>query len=436
MTSVTGRETTSPSAGSATTRGPATAGRRTRPIVYCRRCLMPETKPDILFDDAGVCSACRHFEQRAEVDWDARRHELEQILDRYRSRDGSNYDCIVPVSGGKDSTTQTLRMLEFGMHPLCVTATTDQLSDVGRRNIENLKAQGVDFVEYTTNPVVRRKINRLALCEVGDISWPEHVSIFTIPVRIAVQMGVPLIVWGENPQNEYGGPAHAATDRTLTRRWLEEFGGLLGLRVSDLDGRDGITRRDLVPYTYPTDEELARAGTTGIFLGYFLPWDGLQNAIYAQGHGFETYPHTIEGSLVDYENLDNYQTGIHDYFKFLKYGFGRATDLACMWIRRGRLSRQDALTLVRKHDGKFPWTYLGEPIDRVLDAIGMTLDEFVAVCDRFTNKRLFETDRHGELVRRDDGSLIKINDDNIDEPDTVTNVQHAVADVVDGTGRS
>jgi hypothetical protein len=145
-----------------------------------------------------------------------------------------------------------------------------------------------------------------------------------------------------------------------------------------------------------------------------MPWDGYQNALYAQAHGFETFPRTVEGSLVDYENLDNHQTGIHDYFKFLKYGFGRATDIACSHIRRGRLTRADGLRLVQLHDGKFPWTYLGEPIEKVLDAIDLTLDEFVAVCDRFTNKRLFVCDRHGELVKDRHGNLTKLNDDNAD----------------------
>lgn len=384
-----------------------------RPIVYCRRCLIPETKPDIFFDDHGVCSACRHYEGRVEVDWAARRTELERVLERYRSNDGATYDCVIGVSGGKDSTTQVIRMLELGMNPLCVTATTDELSDIGRRNIENLKGLGVDFLEYTTNPVVRRRVNKLALVQVGDISWPEHVTIFTLPVRIAVQMGIKLIVWGENPQNEYGGPAAAATGNTLTRRWLEEFGGLLGLRVTDLAGQEGIEPKHLIPYTYPADDDLARVGVTGIFLGYYMPWDGLQNAIFAQSYGFETWPQTIEGSLCNYENLDNHQTGIHDYFKFLKYGFGRATDIASMHVRRGRLRREDALALVRRHDGKFPWTYLGKPIEEVLANIAMPFDEFVAVCDRFTNKRLFVTDRHGKLVRGPEQHLTKINDDNV-----------------------
>ena len=382
-------------------------------IRYCRRCVMPETKPDILFDAEGVCSACRHFENRAEVDWDARRAELQAILERYRSSDGSNYDCIVPCSGGKDSTYQVIRMLELGMNPLCVTATTDHLSDIGRRNIENLKRLGVDYIEVTTNPVVRRRINRLALREVGDISWPEHVTIFTIPVRLSVQLRVPLIVWGEDSQNEYGGPAAAAEGQTLTRRWLEEFGGLLGLRVSDLVGQEGIEPRHLIQYTYPDDAALAEVGVTGIFLGYFLPWDGWANAIISQAHGFETLSHVVEGSMVNYENLDNVQTGIHDYFKFLKFGFGRATDIACMQVRRGRLSREDAMTIVRRHDGRYPSTYLDVPLDEILAQIGVTREEFDRICDRFTNKRLFLVDRSGELVRDEHGNLVKVNDDNV-----------------------
>lgn len=385
-----------------------------RSIKYCRRCVIPETKPDILFDDAQVCSACRNFESRTEVDWDARAEQLAELVDRYRCKDGSRHDCIVPVSGGKDSTFQTVRILELGLNPLCITATTDHLTDVGRRNIENLKQLGVDYVEVSTNPIVRRKINRIALTQVGDISWPEHVTIFTTPVREAVQRRIPLLIWGENPQHEYGGPATASGDSVLTRRWLEEFGGLLGLRVSDLLGREGIEAKDLIEYTYPSDEQLADVGVTGLFLGYFLPWDGWANALLASAHGFETWPRVIEGSLVTYENLDNAQTGIHDYFKYLKYGFGRATDLASMQVRRRRMTRADAVELVKLHDGKVPWTYLDVTIEQVLRDIDMTTDEFFAVCDRFTNKRLFVTDRHGELVRDRDRNLVKINDDNVD----------------------
>jgi len=272
----------------------------------------------------------------------------------------------------------------------------------------------VDYVEVTTNPVVRRKINRLALTQIGDISWPEHVSIFTIPVRLGVQMNIPLLIWGENSQNEYGGPAAFAENHILNRRWLEEFGGLLGLRVTDLIGLDGIAKKDLIQFTYPTDEDLKRVGVTGIFLGYYLPWDGYHNALVSQAYGFETYPHITEGSIVNYENLDNYQVAIHEYFKYLKFGFGRATDHACLHIRRGRLNREEGLKIVRTHDGMFPWTYLGYPLEKVLAEMDMSLEEFVQVCDRFTNKKIFKTDADGNLIKDRNGRPIKINYDNID----------------------
>lgn len=380
---------------------------------YCKRCVIPDTKPDLFIDEECICSACRSYEKRKVVDWDVRRDELTKVLDKYTSKNSKRWDCIVPVSGGKDSTYQVVRMLQLGLNPLCITATTCDLSDVGRKNIENIKNLGVDYVEFSPNKLIRRKLNRIGLTQVGDISWPEHVGIFTIPVRAAVEFEVPLLVWGENSQNEYGGPAAASENNVLNRRWLEEFGGLLGLRVSDLIGMDGMEEKHLIPYTYPTDEELQRVGVTGIFLGYYIPWDGYSNALIAQAHGFTTLQTTVEGSIVNYENLDNCQTGIHDYFKFLKFGFGRATDIACLHIRRGRITRQDGIELVSKHDGKFPWTYLGKPLERILEPLGITIEEFIRICDRFTNKKIFLTDGKGNLIKDKYGNLSKTNYDNV-----------------------
>lgn len=380
-------------------------------LKYCVRCVMPHTKPDLHINEAGVCNACLSMEKRKEVDWDQRKSELLNVLAKYR-RDGANWDCIVPVSGGKDSTYQVIRMLQLGLNPLCVTATTCDLSEIGRKNIENIKKLGVDYMEFSPNPVIRAKLNKIGLVEVGDISWPEHVGIFTIPVRAAVQFNVPLIVWGENSQNEYGGPAAAADNNTLTRRWLEEFGGLLGMRVSDLSETYGVESKHLLPYQYPSDEELQKVGVTGLFLGHYLPWDGLSNALIAQANGFATYELPVEGSMVNYENLDNHQTGIHDYFKFLKFGFSRATDIACLHVRRDRITRQDALEIVRARDGKFPWSYLGKPLKDILDPLDMTVDEFIKICDKFTNKKIFKKDASGALLKDKHGNLEKLNYDN------------------------
>jgi len=373
---------------------------------YCQHCIMPDTKPDLLFDKAGVCGACRNYERRTRIDWNSRKKDLESTLAKYRSN--NSWDCIIPVSGGKDSTFQVVKMLEFGMHPLCVTGTTCDLSEIGRKNIQNIKNLGVDYVEVSPNPKTRCKMNKIGLTQVGDISWPEHLTIFTIPIRVAVQYKIPLVIWGENPQNEYGGPESATKNPVLeNRRWLEEFGGLLGLRVTDVIGLDGLQTTDILPYIYPTEEELKSTGITGIFLGHYLPWDGFTNALIAQANGFTTYDKSVEGSIVNYENLDNYQTGIHDYFKYLKFGFGRATDLACLHLRRGRLNRNDAITLTNKFDGKFPWTYLGKPLSEILHPLDISVDEFIGICDQFTNKTIFKSDSKGKLLKDKSGNLFK-----------------------------
>jgi N-acetyl sugar amidotransferase len=372
---------------------------------YCTTCLYPTTKPDLEFDRSGVCSACTSFSGRADINWDERRKDFLKLVDKY-SGPSTEYDCIIPVSGGKDSTYQVLVALKNGLNPLCVTGTTDDLSAIGRENIENIKSLGVDYIEYTFDPNVRRKLNRLCLEDIGDISWPEHVAIFTTPVRIAVSFNIRLIIWGENPQNEYGGPALSQESPVLDRSWLEEFGGLLGLRTGDLLDIYRIDSRSLIPYQYPSQEHLNKSGVTGIFLGHFFPWDGFQNSLIAGAHGFKSYPSTIEGSIVNYENLDNYQTGIHDYFKYLKFGFGRGTDIANNHIRRGRLSRDWAIDLIRRHDGRYPHTYLGQSLEVTLEKIGLTIEQFDGICNRFSNKNLFVSDKNdgARIKRRQDGS--------------------------------
>src|SRR4029077_3303744 len=169
--------------------------------------------------------------------------------------------------------------------------------------------------------------------------------------------------------------------------WLQEFGGLNGLRVTDLIDLGMATRQELELYTYP---DLTDKTTNCVWLGQFFPWDGLENAIISSRHGFKTWYGPVEGVGYDYENLDNYQTGIHDYFKYLKFGFGRCTDLVNNHIKRGRITRDEGKEMVLLYDGKYPTTYLGKPIGEILERIDMTIDEFLVVCNKFANKELFE----------------------------------------------
>ena len=371
-------------------------------MFYCRSCLYPSTKPDLWFKD-GICGACHSFDNRDNHDWDKAKNDFRVIIKQNKKNE--KYDCIIPVSGGKDSTYQVWRVIKEGLNPLCVTAPTDQLTPLGRKNIENLKNLGCDYVEFTVNKSVRKKINKYAFINVGDIQWPEHVLIYTIPVRAAVQFQIPIIIWGECAQREYGaGRPEDAKLQYFDRRVLEEYGSLNGLRVSDLKQIDGVDEKDLYLYQYPDQEEIEKLGLKGIFLDNYFPWNGISNAVISQTLGFESYPKNILGSIANYENLDNFVHGIHDYQKYLKFGFSRATDVACNLIRRGLLNRDDAIDLVEKNDGLFPSEYMGKSLIKILEEIDISLDEFNEICDDYVNYDLFEKDSAGKLCTRSDGS--------------------------------
>jgi N-acetyl sugar amidotransferase len=380
---------------------------------YCNNCFLPSTKPQLTFDEKGICSACLNYWNRPNIDWKKRKDTFLNIIHEIKKKNHSNnWDCVVPVSGGKDSTYQALKLRELGLNPLCVTATTCDLSELGRKNIENLKHLGFDYIEFSTNPLVRKKLNRIGLEMIGDISWPEHISINTIPITIAIKYDINLIIWGENSQNEYGGLDNAAKARELTWEWLMQFAGFVGLRISDIEGMYGLEKKDLIPFYYPSMEEIKKAKIQSLFLGYFFPWSGYENYEYAIKHGFTTYDKWVEGSYGNYENLDNFQTSIHDYFKFLKFGWSRATDILSMAIRRKQISRAQAFEIIKERDGKYPSSYLGKSLKQILSHIDMNIEEFDSICDKFTNKDIFLCNNKGELIKDENKSLIKKKYDN------------------------
>ena len=348
----------------------------------CAVCIYPDTRPDTHFV-AGVCSGCRSYAERAGIDWAARLAALRDLLAGARAR-AAPYDCVVPVSGGKDSTAQVLKLRELGARVLAVNAGTDMLSDIGRRNLDNLK-RFCDVIEWTPNVEVRKALVRIGLFQVGDMSWPEHLAIWAIPTRVACLMGIPLVVWGEQPQREYASPEGVPPATRLDGAWVAQFGGMLGLRLSDIVGMEGLTERDLDPFRFPPAAQLDAANVQGIWLGDYCDWDGWKNGFIAQQHGFEVLPHPVETSLANYENLDNHVTVLRDWLRFLKYGYTRATDIACNHIRRGRLTRDEALAL-EAPTRRLPETSLGKPIHEVLAYFGITLDEFMKECTRWGSR--------------------------------------------------
>ena len=356
---------------------------------YCTRCLYPDTKPHIWFNPDGLCAACIAYDERKNIDWVQREKEFKDICEAYKGYH-PYYDCIVPVSGGKDSHWQVIKAKEYGLRVLAVTATTDDLSDIGTRNLDNISYLGVDHIIVTVDQVTRRKINKYTLETVGDISWAEHILIFSVPLREAMMRGIKLILWGENSQNAYGGPKHEQTKSELGDRWLSEFGGLNGLRVSDVEDKFNLSHF----YEYPEVKNIAQ-----VFMGHYFPWDGFENAEVAIKHGFEVHLPNVETSGFDHENLDNYQTLVHDYFKYIKFGFGRATDIASLFVRQGRMTREEAIEHIKNWEQhKYCW-YLGRYYGEILSKIGMNAVDYDKIVEKFTNKDLFRIvkDQYGNM---------------------------------------
>ena len=365
---------------------------------------MPTTRPEQVFED-DICDACRsNHDKHNLIDWDARRIEFETILEKYRG-DGTKYDCIIPVSGGKDSCYQALRMRdEYGMTPLCVTHTPCELTQVGLDNLNFLRDQGFDLVQISANRLNYKELVRIGFFKLGDCCWPEHIGIFTAPVRVAVNYKIPLLIWGENSQFEYGGPATHKENNFLDKNWLEQF-QMSGHRLSDVV-HDGVDINSIKTLHYPSDTEIKNVGVTGLFLGYFEKWDTQRNLDVCCSLGWNKNPDgPVEGAYNDVENLDcKWIGGLHDYMKYIKYGYGRATDQLCIEIRAGRLTRDQAVEKLRNTDeGKIPWKYVPD----FLQYLQITRTEFLTNLDNFTNKTLFKRDPStGELQKDDNGNLI------------------------------
>ena len=377
---------------------------------YCKKCLYPDTKPQIIFNDEGICSACVNHDKKEIIDWDKKRQEFQDILDKYKSRNKTNYDCIIPVSGGKDSHYQTYVIKkEFGLNPLVINFHPHDQTELGKKNLENLKKIGVDCIEFSPNPEVYLKLARFGLKELGDFQWPEHLGIFTIPVQMAVKLNIPLIIWGENPQLEYGQPTDVNKDTILDREWNEKNGGYFLDKIKPKDMvKYGFQLDELRPYIYPTDEEIRKVGVTGVFLGSYLKWDIFKQLDIVKKIGFKESVDKKEGTYDGWENLDVYFTVFHDYFKFLKYGFGRATDHASIEIRYGRITREEGLELVKNNEGKIPRQYLKE----FLEFADISMDEFLEICSKFTNKKIFKVDDEQNIIQDENGEVTKLKYDN------------------------
>jgi N-acetyl sugar amidotransferase len=354
---------------------------------------MPDTRPRIEFDEAGVCNACHTAALKRQIDWEARRSEFLEYVDRLRPRSGA-YDCIVPWSGGKDSSSIAHKLkFQFGLNPLLVTFSPLLPNEVGMHNREELLKLGFDHVLVRPNQRVSRRLAQRFFRERANPKLHWDAGVNAVPVQVAVKYGIPLIFFAEHGESEYGG-------RVLSEehRKVRDFTEVLENQVGD-DARnwidEEIDERDLEPYTYPDLRDVERVGVKALYFAYFFRWSMYDNYQYMRDKvNFRGDPKgRTDGTFTDFDSLDDKMDNLYYYLQFIKFGFGRATRDACRLIQNDHMSRDEGLSLVARYDAEFPGTFF----DENLDYLGMTRAEFTRLVDLHRNSEIWT--REGERWR-------------------------------------
>jgi N-acetyl sugar amidotransferase len=358
-------------------------------LKYCTRCLLPDSKPYITFDAQGVCAACRAHERKNQaeqgINWSARAREFDDIIERVRARGAPLYDALVPVSGGKDSISQVHRLRGRGLRILAVNVDYGIKTEIGKRNLDCIPRMGANLLVHTPAQPLHRELIRLGFEEYGDPDLLSHTMLHGYPLRLAVKLEIPLILQGENSAFEYSGEGGEAASRGMTRAWFEKYAANAGNTPTLIAKKHGIPYPQLVPYDFP--DEFQGSNTLSIFCSHYFHWDSENNLRIAQEYGFESLEAPAEGTYRNYVGIDERVIHrVHQYFKVLKFGYGRATDHACEDIRNGRLTRDQAKELVREHD----LTDLAEDLVAAFARhIAISRERFDAVIERYRNPKIW-----------------------------------------------
>lgn len=366
---------------------------------FCARCLYPENHPlNITFDAEGVCSGCRVHEEKDRLDWAERRILLQSILSGYRNRSQHNYDCIVPVSGARDSyfIVDVVRR-EFGMNPLLVHYNTHYTTPRGHRNLAYLRTIfDVDCYTMLLGADLLRKVTERSLELLGSIYWQCLAGRTVLPVQVAVRYKIPLIIWGAHQGVDQVGMYSHLDEVEMTRKYRKEH-DLMGYEAEDMvDAARGLREADLSPFFYPQDKDIEAVGVRGIYLSNYIRWDSkAQHEAMIDKYGYETGKQ--KRTFDTYNDVDcAYYSGLHDYIKLMKWGYGKVTDHASREIRLKRLTRQDALALVRKYRDVWP----GDAA-QFARWLGITEASMWRVLDNHRNTRLWNQSEAGWNLTED-----------------------------------
>lgn len=355
---------------------------------FCTNCILPDSRPGLVIDESGVCNACKNSEKKEDyIQWKEREDAFQKVIEHAKSK-SSGYDCLIPVSGGKDSTWQVLKCLEYGLSPLCYTWRPPGRTKLGQKNLDNLIKLGVDHIDFSINPEVERKFSLTTLKELGSVAIPMHMAIFNIAPNLALKFNIPLIIWGENSAFEYGSEEESCQGFALNESWYKKFGVTHGTTATDWES-DELSEKNLNPYRSPDYKEMEKRDLRAVFLGYYFKWDPEQTAKIAQENGFK-FGQSAKVGLYDYADIDDDFISVHHFPKWHKFGFSRIFDNLSVEIRNGRITRDQAIEILKEKGPEIP----KEDIKTYCNFAKIEECEFYHILEKF---------RNGDIWTKDDG---------------------------------
>jgi len=358
-------------------------------IYWCKNCLNMSTRPRIAFDERGFCNACCWMEEKKILDWEKRTQLLMTTLDKYRSKDGG-FDCVVPVSGGKDGSSVAYNLKhKYGMNPLAITVRPALALEIGDQNLLNFINSGYNHIHISPNTETMRVLNKHGFIEKGFPYYGWLIAIKSAVIKTACNFNIPLIFYGEDGEVEYGGSTESKNNAFYDVEYMKRiyFEGGYEKVLNKVKSEYNINDCDLYFWRFPTDQQLKEKQLLCTHWSYFEPWDSYKNYIIAKEHcGLQEKEEGNAGTFTNFSQNDQALYALHTYMMYLKFGFGRATQDAGIEIRRGSMTRDQALNLVRMFDNQYPEEF----IELYLEYYQMTQAEFDTVIDRYANQALFE----------------------------------------------
>ena len=361
-------------------------------IKFCKTCIMPDSRPRIVFDENGICNACLHSEKKNKINWADREKEFLKLIEEIKShskKTNAHYDCVVPWSGGKDSTSIALKLkFEYDLNPLLVTFSPLLINECGSFNREEVSKMGFDSVFLSPNQKVSKTLSKRFFTERGNpkVAWDAGVN--AGPVQVAINYNIPTVFYAEHGESEYGGLV--LNEESKKKRNLRE---VIEHQIGDFPENwvsHEINIKDLSPYIYPSEERMVKKNLTAYYFSYFFKWSMLENYEYVKEKmpSFKTNPRgRTEGTFTDFDSLDDKIDNLYYYMQYTKFGFGRATRDSCRMIQNNQMTRDKAIELARKYDNEFP----EHDFKEVLEYLDINNEQFEEIVNKHRNQEIWKS---------------------------------------------